>query len=66
MSLARAIHICRYIKSDRFTDEEKGQAIYTLKNAETLNSVTKRELVGIIKYLFNKVFDVEENKNDRD
>lgn len=58
MRLCDAIYIIDNIDSDAFDDEQKGLAIMEVKNAETLNSVTKKDLLKVINWLFDKCFEV--------
>lgn len=58
MRTSKAYAICKRIDSDEYSDQEKGMAIYIVLNMETHNSVTKADLLGIVKYLFNLCFDV--------
>lgn len=60
MRLCDAIHIVQNIDSDAFDDEQKGLAILRIKNAETLNSVTKKDMQKIINWLFDRCFEVAE------
>lgn len=59
MRLCDAIHIVENIDSNEINDIEKARAILTIGNAETLNSVTKKDLMKIIKWLFDRCFEVE-------
>ena len=54
--------ILQEIDSEDYTDEEKGTAIYKMLNMETRNSITKKMLLGIIKYLFYLCFDIEKTE----
>ena len=58
MTTGEAYAICDRIDSDEYSDQEKGTAIYIVLNMETHNGVTKDNLLGIVKYLFNLCFDV--------
>ena len=60
MRLCDAIYIVQNIDSDEFNDEQKGLAILKIKNAETLNAVTKKDMQKIINWLFGKCFEVVE------
>ena len=59
MKLSEAIHIVNNIDSNEIDDIEKGRAILEIKDAETLNSVTKKDLMKVIKWLFDRCFEVE-------
>ena len=54
------MHIINNIDSDGFDDEVKGLAILRIKNMETLNSVTKKDMQKIINWLFDRCFEVVE------
>ena len=60
MKLKRAATICENIESDQFSEEEKGLAIYTVMNTPTQNGITKATLNGAIKWLWNLIFDWDE------
>ena len=51
--------ILQEIDSEDYTDNEKGTAIYKMLDLETHNSITKKMLLGIVKYLFYLCFDIE-------
>lgn len=51
MTKSKAIAIFLEIYSDRFTDEEKADAIRTVVASGNLRSVTKDEMLGVIAYL---------------
>lgn len=46
------------IENDKYTDEEKALAIYEIMNWATHNSVTKDKMLDVIKWLFNKCYEV--------
>ena len=52
-------NILQEIDSEDYTDNEKGAAIYKMLDLETHNSITKKMLLGVVKYLFELCFDVE-------
>ena len=54
MTSAEALHICRLIESDWFTDKEKEKAIQIILETETSKVVTRPEFVRMIKYLIEK------------
>lgn len=57
MNLRTAYAIFKNINSDQFTDEEKGEAIEKVANMETHNGVTKDDMLGVIKYLWDLCFE---------
>jgi len=65
MNIGKACAICNDINHCGLSDDEKGLAIYTMMNMETHNSITKKTLLDIIKYLFQLCFDVEKMENIR-
>ena len=58
MNIGKACEICSNINNCDLSEEEKGLAIYVMMNMETHNGITKETLLGVIKYLHEKVFDV--------
>ena len=44
---------------DKHTDEDIGMAIYTILNMTTIMAVKKDSLLDVVRYLFDKCFDVE-------
>lgn len=59
MEFTKARQIFRNIKSDRYTAEEKGEAIYRVMKAETINSISKGEIMNVVRWLFFRCFDLE-------
>lgn len=59
MEFVKARQIFRNIKSDEYTTEEKGEAIYNITRAETINSISKREIMNVVRWLFFQCFDLE-------
>lgn len=55
MNSGKACAICLEIDSDRWTKEEKIEAIYTMANMETHNGITKEILLKVIRYLIKEV-----------
>lgn len=58
--LAKAIAIVKDISSDKFTDEEKGVAIYLVMNMATHNFITKTDFLNVIKWLWNRLYEYVE------
>lgn len=58
MTLGRAIAICKSINSpDPFADvEEKREAIRTILGAATLNSMTKQDLLRVMRWMWEQRF----------
>lgn len=57
MNFGKALAIVIQIDSDKFTDEEKAEAIYHVMNAPTHNSITKGNMVKVIKWLWHKNYE---------
>lgn len=64
MKISKACAIFENIGSPDFTDLEKGEAIYEVLKMPTHNSITKDKMLNVIKWLFDKVFEWEETKNE--
>lgn len=59
MKINQAVNICYQIESSKFSEEEKALAIHTMLNMETHNSVPKSIILNVIKFLFNKIYELE-------
>lgn len=57
MTTKTAYAIFRNINTVECTDEEKGLSIEIVANMETHNGVTKDDMLGVIKYLWNLCFE---------
>ena len=53
MNNGKAAAIFKDIKSTKYTDEEKIAAIKEVLNFETINSITKRDIFNVLKWLLN-------------
>lgn len=63
MSYGRAIEIIENL--DKHTDEEIAVAIYKILNMVTIMAVKKDSLLNVVRYLFDKLYEVEEvRRND--
>jgi hypothetical protein len=60
MSYGTAIYIIENL--DKHTDEEIALAIYKILNMTTIMAVKKDSLLNVVRYLFNKCYEVEEIK----
>ena len=61
MKIREAWLIFANINTDKYTDEEKGEAIKMIADMPTHNSITKAKMLDVIKYLWNLCFEeVEE------
>lgn len=58
MSNGKACGIFLNIRSEKYSDEEKGQAIMQVCGMTTHGSFTKATLLRVIWYLLNLCFDV--------
>ncbi len=61
MSLGRARAIFDDINRPGLTDIERGEAIKAVMEMETHNSVTKAAMLGVIRYLWNMIFQMEDD-----
>ena len=57
MNFGKALAVVIQIDSDKFTDEEKAEAIYHVMNAPTHNSITKDNMLNVIKWLWHKHYE---------
>ena len=60
MSLGKSVAIFKNIDSDTYNLQEKGQAIYDICKMATHNSITKAEMLKVIWWLLNQIFDIKE------
>lgn len=60
LKLCDAIVVVQNLQSEKLADETKGLAILRILEANTLNSVTKNDMKNIIKWLFDKCYEVRE------
>lgn len=61
MKLCRALGIVNNIESEEISDREKAAAIYVLCiRAARIDEVHKKELLGIIRWLWKRLFRVRE------
>ena len=58
MTYGRAIHTIEHI--EEHTDEEISYAIYRILNMPTIMAVTKDNLKKIVRYLFDKCYEIDE------
>lgn len=65
MTKGKAISIFMDIKSDKYTVDEKGQAIFEVLDMNTHMSITKDKMLDVIRFLFDICFDVEVKNNDK-
>lgn len=58
MNIGKAVAIFLQIESDKYTDDEKGTAIYEVLKMPTHNGITKDRMLAVINYLLRICFDV--------
>lgn len=63
MNLSEACIIFENIDSPDITDIQKGLAIHEVLSMPTHNSITKTMMLKVIKWLFDKCYEVEEEEN---
>lgn len=64
MHIGKAVAIFSQINSDKYTELEKAEAIYQVAEMPTHNSITKREMLAVIKWLWNKRYEFD-TKNEQ-
>lgn len=57
MKIREAWVLIKNINTDKYTDEEKGTAIKMVVDMPTHNSITKEELLNVIRYLWDLCFE---------
>lgn len=60
MSVNKAVAIFTNINSNDFTDDEKAIAIHQVVNMPTHNSITKNVMLEVIKFLWDKLYEIQE------
>lgn len=58
MNIGKAVAIFEQIESDKYTDIEKGEAIYRVMNMPTHNSITKKQILKTLKYMWNLCYEL--------
>lgn len=64
MNTGKAIGVVKDITSDRFTDEEKAEAIYLVMNMATHNFITKADFLNVIKWFWHKFYEYVEGEDN--
>ena len=54
MNFTKAFAVFMQIDSKEFTEEEKYEAIQQVLDAATINSITKKQVLNVVSWLFNK------------
>ena len=62
MKIGKAIGIFCNINSDKYTLLEKGEAIYEVLQMPTHMSITKADLLKVIDWLWNQVFELSDQE----
>jgi hypothetical protein len=65
MNIGKACAIFQQIDSDKYTDEEKGTAIYDVLKMPTHNGITKDQMLKVINYLLGLAFELPEHPQNR-
>lgn len=60
MNLGRARAIFNDIENAPESMEKKGLAIRTIINMETHNSVTKAQMLKVIEWMWNQIYEMEQ------
>lgn len=60
MNIGKAFAIFKNINSDKYTYDEKIEAIFIVLQAETINSITKSELKAAFVWLWNMLTTASE------
>ena len=69
MNFTKAFAVFMQIDSKEFTEDEKNEAIHDVINAATINSITEKQVLNVVSWLFNKQqkyrwHDLRDNPND--
>lgn len=69
MNFTKAFAVFMQIDSKEFTEDEKYEAIQQVLDAATINSITKKKVLNVVSWLFNKQqkyrwHDLRDNPND--
>lgn len=59
MNIGYARAVFDNINSDKYSENEKALAIYTIMNMETHNSVTKGSMLKVIRWLWDRHYEFE-------
>ena len=54
MNIGKAFAVFQQIDSEKYTKDEKNEAIQNVINAATINSITKRQVLDVVSYLFDE------------
>ncbi len=59
MNIGTACAIFKNINADNISDDDKVLAIYTVMNMETHNAITKTDFLEVVKWLWNRSYEIE-------
>lgn len=65
MNKRRAYEIFYNINSEDYTTEEKALAVRVIAGMETHNSVTKAAMLKVIWWLWNQMFEIQEETDEK-
>lgn len=54
MNIGKVFAVFQQIESKKYTKDEKYEAIHDVINAATINSITKKQVLNVVSWLFNK------------
>lgn len=54
MNIGKAFAVFQQIESKKYTKDEKYEAIHDVINTATINSITKKQVLNVVSWLFNK------------
>ena len=58
MGIGKAVAIFMNIESDKYTPDEKAEAIYNVLEMPTHNGITEDQILKATRYLFNRLYRV--------
>ena len=64
MNIGKARAVFENINSDKYSEILKAMAIYRVMHMETHNSVTKASMLEVIRWLWDRQFELVEGEDD--
>ena len=64
MNKVKAMDVFENINSDEYSDILKAMAIYRVMHMETHNAVTKASMLEVIRWLWDRQFELVEGEDD--
>ena len=64
MDIGKAMAIFNNINSDKYSVNEKAMAIYRVMHMETHDAVTKASMLEVIRWLWDRQFELVEGEED--